>query len=221
MSPRGMVLPDGRRGAAPATSTPSWCCVQNIDGPYRAAPDVTMMTSWHSAGEPAAEERPRLAAADPTGGGTWPTSPAARCACPACRCWPPADRGYCPLGRETGIARIEWRDGWPYVEGGKHAQLIERPAGGGTAQPFRAAGGTISTPVRSTPELQTCAIPVRRWTILGSLTALLASCRLLRRQRLAPARPLPSRPWRAGQPSPSVQKRGCSFRRSTSSRARG
>lgn len=30
-------------------------------------------------------------------------------------------RGYCPLGRETGIARIEWRDGWPYVEGGKHA----------------------------------------------------------------------------------------------------
>ncbi|MDP0635903.1 glycoside hydrolase 43 family protein, partial [Klebsiella pneumoniae] len=32
-------------------------------------------------------------------------------------------RGCCPLGRETGIARIEWRDGWPYVEGGKHAQL--------------------------------------------------------------------------------------------------
>ncbi|WP_413739845.1 glycoside hydrolase family 43 protein [Sodalis sp. RH14] len=27
-------------------------------------------------------------------------------------------RGYCPLGRETAIAEIEWRDGWPYVAGG-------------------------------------------------------------------------------------------------------
>jgi len=28
------------------------------------------------------------------------------------------DRGYCPLGRETSIARIEWRGGWPCVAGG-------------------------------------------------------------------------------------------------------
>ena len=27
-------------------------------------------------------------------------------------------RGYCPLGRETSIAKMAWRDGWPYVEGG-------------------------------------------------------------------------------------------------------
>ena len=26
--------------------------------------------------------------------------------------------GYCPLGRETSIAKVVWRDGWPYVEGG-------------------------------------------------------------------------------------------------------
>ena len=25
---------------------------------------------------------------------------------------------YCPLGRETSIAKMVWRDGWPYVEGG-------------------------------------------------------------------------------------------------------
>lgn len=30
-------------------------------------------------------------------------------------------RGYCSLGREIGIVRIEWRDGWSYVEGGKYA----------------------------------------------------------------------------------------------------
>ena len=28
------------------------------------------------------------------------------------------NRFYCPLGRETSIAKMVWRDGWPYVEGG-------------------------------------------------------------------------------------------------------
>lgn len=27
------------------------------------------------------------------------------------------NRGYCPLGRETAIQKMEWRDGWPYVVG--------------------------------------------------------------------------------------------------------
>ncbi|MBQ0138851.1 MAG: glycoside hydrolase family 43 protein [Kurthia sp.] len=31
-------------------------------------------------------------------------------------------RGYCPLGRETSISRIEWKDGWPVVEGGNYPQ---------------------------------------------------------------------------------------------------
>jgi len=36
------------------------------------------------------------------------------------------NRGYCPLGRETSIARLEWRDGWPYVVGGNQpAQTVE------------------------------------------------------------------------------------------------
>jgi len=33
------------------------------------------------------------------------------------------NRGYCPLGRETSIAGIEWRDGWPYVMGGNRPPL--------------------------------------------------------------------------------------------------
>ena len=28
------------------------------------------------------------------------------------------DRGYCPLGRETAIQKLEWKNDWPYVIGG-------------------------------------------------------------------------------------------------------
>lgn len=38
------------------------------------------------------------------------------------------NRGYCPLGRETAIQRLEWRDDWPYVVGGNGPSLeIEGP----------------------------------------------------------------------------------------------
>lgn len=37
-------------------------------------------------------------------------------------------RGYCPLGRETAIQRIQWKDDWPYVLGGNQPSLeIEGP----------------------------------------------------------------------------------------------
>lgn len=31
-------------------------------------------------------------------------------------------RGYCPLGRETAVSKIEWRDDWPVVVGGNYPQ---------------------------------------------------------------------------------------------------
>ena len=38
------------------------------------------------------------------------------------------NRGYCPLGRETSIQKMEWRDGWPYVVGGKQgSHYVEAP----------------------------------------------------------------------------------------------
>ncbi|MEF2247448.1 glycoside hydrolase family 43 protein [Paenibacillus sp. IITD108] len=38
-------------------------------------------------------------------------------------------RGYCPLGRETAIQRLEWKNDWPYVVGGNQPSLtIEGPA---------------------------------------------------------------------------------------------
>ncbi len=37
-------------------------------------------------------------------------------------------RGYCPLGRETAIQRMEWKEDWPYVVGGNQPSLeIEGP----------------------------------------------------------------------------------------------
>lgn len=40
-------------------------------------------------------------------------------------------RGWCPLGRETGIQKIEWQeDGWPYIVGGHNGrEYIEEPSG--------------------------------------------------------------------------------------------
>src|SRR5699024_5700342 len=32
-------------------------------------------------------------------------------------------RGYCPLGRETAISRLKWKDDWPYVVGGNQPSL--------------------------------------------------------------------------------------------------
>lgn len=34
------------------------------------------------------------------------------------------DRGYCPLGRETSIAKMVWRDGWPYLADGGNQPTV-------------------------------------------------------------------------------------------------
>lgn len=37
-------------------------------------------------------------------------------------------RGYCPLGRETAIEKIYWKDDWPYAVGGQHAKnFVDAP----------------------------------------------------------------------------------------------
>ena len=39
------------------------------------------------------------------------------------------NRGYCPLGRESSIAKLEWRDGWPYViDGNSPSVVVAGPA---------------------------------------------------------------------------------------------
>ena len=34
------------------------------------------------------------------------------------------NRGYCPLGRETSIQKLEWRNDWPFIVGGNAPSLI-------------------------------------------------------------------------------------------------
>lgn len=40
-------------------------------------------------------------------------------------------RGWCPLGRETGIQKMEWdEEGWPHITGGRHGMVeVETPRG--------------------------------------------------------------------------------------------
>lgn len=45
-------------------------------------------------------------------------------------------RGNCVLGRETGLARIEWTDGWPRLRDGETAPYL-RPEGGEIRMPDR------------------------------------------------------------------------------------
>ena len=34
------------------------------------------------------------------------------------------NRGYCPLGRESSIQKLEWKDGWPYLSHGGNAPAL-------------------------------------------------------------------------------------------------
>ncbi|WP_298825926.1 glycoside hydrolase family 43 protein [uncultured Planococcus sp.] len=100
---------------------------RQIDGPYEVHPENPLITSWpypriplqkaghasmvqthtdewflvHLTGRPLPQEDQALL--DP--------------------------RGFCPLGRETAIQRLEWKDDWPYVVGGNQpSSKIEGPA---------------------------------------------------------------------------------------------
>jgi len=59
------------------------------------------------------------------------------------------DRGYCPLGRETSVAALEWRDGWPRVAGGNQPPasvecgLAESPWGPEFPETCRFGGGGL------------------------------------------------------------------------------
>ncbi|MFV0430938.1 MAG: family 43 glycosylhydrolase [Alphaproteobacteria bacterium] len=92
---------------------------RNLHGPYELHPQTPLMTSI---------DRP-----------DWPlqkTGHASMCAGPddaGDDLWimahltgrPLTQRGACPLGRETAIQPIEWKDGWPWIKGGGRLGLAE------------------------------------------------------------------------------------------------
>ncbi len=79
-------------------------------------------------------------------------------------------RGYCPLGRETAIAKVEWRDGWPWIQDSHPALSVQAPADRTTVsrQPekkylYDFSRGSLGD------ELQTLRVPFS--SQLGSLSA--------------------------------------------------
>lgn len=99
---------------------------ENINGPYQLHPENPLLTSWH---DPHNElQKCGHASIVETQNGEWylahltsrPLVPGESSIY--------QDRGYCPLGRETALQKLEWHDGWPYVVGGKEGSIeVEAP----------------------------------------------------------------------------------------------
>ncbi|NMO79952.1 xylan 1,4-beta-xylosidase [Niallia alba] len=99
---------------------------KNIEGPYEVHPHNPILTSWHDPRNPL--QKCGHASIVQTHTDEWYLAHLTG------RPIHPNDdsiiqqRGYCPLGRETAIQKLEWRDGWPYVVGGKEGSLeVEAP----------------------------------------------------------------------------------------------
>jgi xylan 1,4-beta-xylosidase len=79
---------------------------RNIEGPYEVHPSNPLITSYNWPDHPLQK----------AGHASWCETPDGRsylaflCGRPL-----PGTRN-CPLGRETGIAELEWRDDWPYIK---------------------------------------------------------------------------------------------------------
>lgn len=94
---------------------------KHIEGPYEIHPDNPILTSWHDPRNPL--QKCGHASIVQTHTDEWYLAHLTG------RPIRPDDdsiihqRGYCPLGRETAIQKLEWKDGWPYVVGGKEGSL--------------------------------------------------------------------------------------------------
>lgn len=79
-----------------------------VTGPYEVHPDVHLMTARGAPGHPLQRVGHGQYVEMPEGEGLH-----------TYLCGRPLEGGYCPLGRETGLARVVWgEDGWPRLEGG-------------------------------------------------------------------------------------------------------
>lgn len=94
---------------------------KHIEGPYEIHPDNPILTSWHDPRNPL--QKCGHASIVQTHTDEWYLAHLTG------RPIRPDDdsiihqRGYCPLGRETAIQKLNWKDGWPYVVGGKEGSL--------------------------------------------------------------------------------------------------
>ncbi|WP_071396301.1 glycoside hydrolase family 43 protein [Bacillus tuaregi] len=99
---------------------------KNIEGPYELHPENPILSSWHDPRNPL--QKCGHASIVQTHTDEWYIAHLTGRPLPH-EGQPVRDnRGYCPLGRETAIQKLEWRDGWPYVVGGREGSLeVEGP----------------------------------------------------------------------------------------------
>lgn len=94
---------------------------RDIWGPYETHPDKHLITTKHAPDHPIQR----------TGHGQYVETPAGQgyhtflMGRPIAG--PDGDGRYCPLGRETGIERVVWRDGWLWLEDGGQLPRVEVP----------------------------------------------------------------------------------------------
>jgi len=81
---------------------------RHIEGPYERGPYEPLITAWLYPANPL--QKAGHASMAQGADGSWFL--AHLCARPI------GPEGDCILGRETGIQRLEWRDGWPCLQGG-------------------------------------------------------------------------------------------------------
>jgi len=102
---------------------------RNIDGPYETLPGNPLLTAWQQPTD--GLQRSGHASLVETQNGDWYM--VHLCGRPLEWSGPHADRQngvyeglHCPLGRETGLQRIVWRDDdWPELEGGGNAPRLQ------------------------------------------------------------------------------------------------
>jgi len=99
---------------------------KNIEGPYEVHPDNPLLTSWDS--PRAALQKAGHASLVETTTGEWYLAHLVGRPIKLPGQTLLENRGYCPLGRETAIQKIEWHDEWPYVVGGHNPSVeVEAP----------------------------------------------------------------------------------------------
>ncbi len=141
---------------------------RTIDGPYEVHPANPLITSWHDPRNPL--QKAGHGSIMEAANGKWyfahlagrPLRPGALGLL--------EDRGYCPLGRETALQEMEWRDGWPYIVGGNvpkmkvpHPGLPDAPWPTDWPERDDFDGGTLN------PHFQTLRVPFT--DDIGSLSA--------------------------------------------------
>ncbi|WP_130859020.1 glycoside hydrolase family 43 protein [Gracilibacillus phocaeensis] len=99
---------------------------KNLHGPYEVHPDNPLITSWPYPNNPL--QKAGHSSIVETQTGEWFLVHLTGRILPKDG-QPILDpRGFCPLGRETAIQRLEWKKDWPYVVGGNQPSLeIEGP----------------------------------------------------------------------------------------------